>query len=75
MKYKDIKDLSKKELLSKRKVLMEKVFGIKMKSHMKQSGNPLEIRSLRRDIARVNTVLSSVTDKAVKEASIGKVEG
>ncbi len=75
MKYKDIKDLSKKELLSKRKVLMEKVFGIKMKSHMKQSGNPLEIRSLRRDIARVNTVLSNVTDKAVKEASIGKVEG
>lgn len=75
MKYKDIKDLPRKELLSKRKVLMEKVFGIKMKSHMKQSGNPLEIRSLRRDVARVNTVLSGLTDKDLKEAPVGKVEG
>ncbi len=72
MKFKDIKDLPRKELLSKRNVLAEKIFGIKMKSHMKQAGNPLEIRILRRDIARINTVLSSLSKTGSKEISVGK---
>ena len=59
MKFKDIKNLSKKELLKEKELLSEKVFGIRMKSHLKQSGNPLEVRILRRDIARINTALSA----------------
>ena len=72
MKFKDVKDLSRKELLSKRNTMAEKIFGIKMKSHMKQAGNPLEIRILRRDIARINTVLSGLDKKELKEISVGK---
>lgn len=72
MKYKDIKDLSRKELVSKRNTMAEKIFGIKMKSHMKQAGNPLEVRILRRGIARINTALCGLNRKELKENSVGK---
>lgn len=57
MKYSDIKDLSIADLAKKRKALSESLFTAKMKNSIGQLGNPLEIRMIRRDFARVKTAL------------------
>lgn len=57
MKYTEIKDLSAVELKKKKTALNEEFFNAKMKNNLGQLGNPLEIRKIRRDLARVNTAL------------------
>jgi large subunit ribosomal protein L29 len=57
MKYTEFKDLSAVELKKKKAGLSEDLFSAKMKNGLGQLGNPLEIRKIRRDLARVNTAL------------------
>jgi large subunit ribosomal protein L29 len=57
MKYTEIKDLSVGELKKKKAALSDELFTSSMKNSLGQLGNPLEIRKLRRDVARVNTAL------------------
>ncbi len=57
MKYQDVKDLSVTELKKKKKALTQDIFEAKMKNSLGQLSNPLEIRGLRRDLARLNTAL------------------
>lgn len=57
MKYTEIKDLSVAELKKKKAGLTDELFTSSMKNSLGQLGNPLEIRKLRRDVARVNTAL------------------
>lgn len=57
MKYQDVKDLSPTELKKKKKALTQDLFEAKMKNTLGQLSNPLEIRGMRRDLARVNTAL------------------
>jgi large subunit ribosomal protein L29 len=59
MNFKDIKDLSKKELIKKGSSLKEDLFQAKMKNSLGQLGNPMEIRKIRRDLARVRTAMTS----------------
>lgn len=59
MKYSDLKDLKTAELTKKKKQLTEALFNSKMKNVIGQMTNPLEIRFLRRDIARVSTALTA----------------
>ncbi|RME17173.1 MAG: 50S ribosomal protein L29 [Bdellovibrio sp.] len=59
MKYQDIKDLSVEELLKKQRLLREELFELKMKHSMGQLNNPLQIRTKRRDVARIKTALRS----------------
>lgn len=59
MNFKDIRDLTVEELRKREKSMTEEVFDIRMKHSLGQVGNPLQIRSLRRDIARVKTALSA----------------
>jgi large subunit ribosomal protein L29 len=59
MNFKDIKDLSKKELVKKGSSLKEELFQAKMKNSLGQLGNPMEIRKIRRDLARVRTAMTS----------------
>ena len=58
MKYTDIKDLSATELKKKKAGLAQDLFDMKMKNQLGQLTNPLEIRYLRRDLAKVNTALA-----------------
>ncbi len=58
MKYKEIQDLTVEELRKRHKSINEELFQTKMKHSLGQLSNPLQVRSLRRDIARVNTALS-----------------
>ena len=57
MKFTEIKDMSVTELLKKRSGLSEQLFEARMKNSIGQMANPLTIRQLRRDIARINTAI------------------
>jgi len=59
MKYSEIQSLSVGDLVKKKKELTTEIFDIKMKNSIGQAGNPLMIRTHRRDIARINTALST----------------
>lgn len=58
MKFKQVKDLTVKELTKKLRELKEESFTLKMKNSLGQVNNPLEIRAKRREIARVMTAIS-----------------
>ena len=57
MKYNDIKDLTASELKKKKSSLVADLFEAKIKNQIGQLSNPMEIRKLRKNIARVNTAL------------------
>jgi large subunit ribosomal protein L29 len=57
MKFTEIKDLSVVELKKKRAGLADELFQAKIKNSIGQLANPLEIRKLRKDIARLNTAI------------------
>jgi len=58
MKASKLRELSVAELEQKLNEIMQKLFQLKFKNASGQLKNPLEIRLLRRDIARVKTVLA-----------------
>lgn len=57
MKFVEIKDLSVSELKTKRAALSEELFQARIKNSIGQLSNPIEIRNLRRDIAKINTAI------------------
>lgn len=64
MKFTEIKDLSVTELQKKRALMSQELFDARMKNTVGQLANPIVIRQLRRNIARLNTAIVS---KAVKD--------
>ena len=58
MKYVEIKNLTVEELKKKRTDLKEELFHLKMKNALGQVANGLQIRSNRRDVARIETALN-----------------
>lgn len=58
MKSAEIKDMTLAELKKQRTTLSEDLFKAKLKNSIGQMPNPLQIRKLRKDIARVNTALT-----------------
>jgi large subunit ribosomal protein L29 len=59
MKFKDIQDLTVEELRKREVSTRTDLFDMKMKHSLGQLGNPLQIRKMRKDVARVKTALSS----------------
>ena len=57
MKIQDIRDLSTQELEEKIKDLKEELFNLRFQNATNQLDNPVRIVSVKRDIARVKTVL------------------
>ena len=57
MKYKEIKNLKTGELRKKLQLLDQEIFDARMKLSMKRLPDPLTLRRLRRDRARVQTAL------------------
>lgn len=57
MKFTEVKDLSVTELKKKRAALSEELFQARIKNSIGQLSNPLVIRGLRRDIAKINTAI------------------
>lgn len=57
MKFAEIRDLSVTELHKKRALLSQELFEARMKNTVGQLSNPLVIKKLRRNIARLNTAI------------------
>jgi ribosomal protein L29 len=57
MKFVEIKDLSVPELKKKRAALSEELFNARIKNSIGQLPNPIEIKNLRRNIAKINTAI------------------
>ena len=57
MKIKEIRDLSQDELKQKERELVDELFRLKVRRTTGQLDSPAMLQSLRRDIARIKTVL------------------
>jgi len=57
MRVEELRELTREELEQKRWDLGEERFNLTMRKSFKQLDNPLRLRHLRRDIARINTIL------------------
>jgi large subunit ribosomal protein L29 len=69
LQAKDLRGNDPAELLSTRRKLEEDLFKNRLKKNTNQLENTMLIRNARRDIARVNTVL---TERQRADANIGK---
>lgn len=58
MKIADIKELTTKELLARKRELREEIFNLRVQQQAGQLEKPHMLRTLRRNIARIETVLS-----------------
>ena len=58
MKLKDIRDLSPNELTARRRELKTELFHLRLQKQGGQLENPSLLRSLRREVARVETILN-----------------
>ncbi len=63
MKMNEMRDLTLAELHEKKKELSEDLFTMKMKRSLSEIDNPLQIRSLRRDLARVETLMTELRNE------------
>jgi large subunit ribosomal protein L29 len=59
MKYEEIKDLTSAELRKRIVGIREELFEARMKHSLGQLANPLDIRTKRKDMARLNTALQT----------------
>jgi len=57
MKVNEMRDLSLQELVEKEGELKEELFNLKIRHSLNQLDNPVHIRNLRRDLARVKTLI------------------
>jgi large subunit ribosomal protein L29 len=57
MKASDIRDLSYEEILQKKEELSKEKFNLSLRLATRQVENPVRVRILRKDIARINTIL------------------
>jgi large subunit ribosomal protein L29 len=55
MKYAEVKDLTAEELGQKEAALRDELFKLRLRQATTQVENPMRIRQLRRDIARLKT--------------------
>jgi large subunit ribosomal protein L29 len=59
MKVEEIKDLSVEELQSKTQELQQELFNLRFQLHTGHLENTARVSQVRKDVARVKTVLSS----------------
>jgi len=64
MKISEIKDLTLAELMAKSRDLRQELFNLHLQKASAQLEKPARLRVLRRDIARVETRISSLRNKA-----------
>jgi large subunit ribosomal protein L29 len=62
-------DMSPEELAQQEQELREELFQTRFKNQMRQLDNPIKIRDLRRQIARVRTLITTPAKPAAKAAA------
>lgn len=68
MKATEIRELSQIELEDKLKNLKEELFNLRFQLAINQLDNPMRIKAVKKDIARINTVLREAELAAEQEA-------
>ena len=68
MKAKDIRELTVAELNTKLKALKEELFNLRFQNAINQLDNPMRINAVKKDIARVKTVLRELELKEAQGA-------
>jgi len=58
MKMITLRDMTKEELLQKKHDLKEDLFNLRLRKSLKELDNPLRLRTLKRDIAKIETILT-----------------
>jgi large subunit ribosomal protein L29 len=64
MKMSELKDLTPKELLARSRDLRQELFNLRLQQATSQLDKPHRVRELRRNIARIETQISSTRRKA-----------
>jgi len=63
MKINEIKELSADELQTKEKELTDQLFKLRFQKSLGQLESPMKIKNVKRDIARIKTLLKALTRK------------
>jgi len=63
MTAKELRELTQSELELKLKDLKEELFNLRFQLAINQLDNPMRITAVKRDIARVSTVMRELSDK------------
>ena len=69
MKLKEIRDLSREELATRKRELREESFHLRIQQQSGQLEKPSQLRAIRREIARIETVLTQKTKEAAPTAA------
>ena len=57
MKTDILRDLTREELLQKHHELVEELFNLRLRKRVQEINNPLQLQTMRRELARIETVL------------------
>lgn len=71
IKAKRLREMTRDELEIRLQEIQEELQNIRLRSSLKQEGNPLRIRELRRGIARIRTMLHE-DDRGIRGLASGK---
>jgi len=69
MKFAEIKDMTLVELAAKSRDLRNEMFQLRLQQASAQLEKPARLRTLRKDIARVETRMSALRNQAVQPAA------
>ena len=69
MKMNELKDLTMSELSAKSRDLRQEVFTLRLQQASSQLEKPARLRTLRRDVARVETRISQLRNEPAKKAA------
>jgi large subunit ribosomal protein L29 len=64
MKTTEIKDLTPQELTAKSRDLRQEIFNLRLQQASSQLEKPARLKTLRRDVARLETRISQLRNKA-----------
>ncbi|MEY4918018.1 MAG: hypothetical protein RL616_1931 [Verrucomicrobiota bacterium] len=68
MKFAELKDMTLVELSAKGRDLRQEIFNLRLQQASAQLEKPARLRTLRKDIARVETRISALSNQAKKTA-------
>jgi large subunit ribosomal protein L29 len=66
MKFAELKDMTLAELSAKGRDLRQEMFNLRLQQASAQLEKPARLRTLRKDIARVETRISTLSNQATK---------
>ena len=72
MKIKEIRDLTANELSARKRELKMELFHLRVQQQSGQLENPSLLRSLRREVARVETILTQKSAESTKSTASSK---